>query len=134
MRWMAAVLLLVLAGCTTAGPGPSCGPGERAMVDETLHFGTAIPSGGQVGAAEWTDFLAREVTPRFPQGLTVWPASGQWQGADKAVVREGSYVLNLLRADDAAADDSVRAIAQAYKQRFRQDAVMRVRAPACVSF
>jgi hypothetical protein len=73
------------------------------------------------------------VTPRFPSGLTVWPAAGQWRGNDGEVVREASYVLNLLHAPDAKSEADVVAIVTEYKKQFEQEAVLRVRSAACLS-
>ena len=40
-----------------------------------LYFAVATVDGADAGAAEqrWRDFLDREVTPRFPDGLSVFP-------------------------------------------------------------
>ena len=65
-----------LAGCASA-PFAPCGSGEQPATSDLLYFGTAKPN-GVVSAQEWAQFLERTVTPRFPQGLSVWPASGQW--------------------------------------------------------
>ena len=135
VRLRPALLALVLcasAGCASL-QAPRCAAEAKPMIEETLYFGTQTPD-SPVSPEQWQAFLATEVTPRFPQGLSVWPASGQWQSADGSITREASYVLTLLHADDAASDTAVRAIAEAYKQRFRQEAVMRVRETACVSF
>lgn len=127
---LAAAVALGLAGCASLAP---CRGGETPMVRETLYFGTAMP-GGRVSAAQWRAFVEEVVTPRFPQGLTVWPASGQWRGEDGRIVREGSEVLELVHPDGAEPDRAVHEITQLYKSRFRQEAVLRLRAPACVSF
>jgi hypothetical protein len=124
-------VLALLAAC--AAPGrPACGPGERPAVSELLYFGSATPDGA-VSAEAWSVFLAETVTPRFPDGLTAWPASGQWRGPDGVLVHEASWVLSLVHPDDPAAEAGVRAVIEAYKARFRQEAVLRVRAGACVS-
>ena len=111
----------------------SCAPGEQGMVNEMLYFGTQTPAGA-VTTEQWSQFLGTVVTPRFPQGLTVWPASGQWQSADGSITREASYALNLLHPDDAASETAIRAILAEYKSRFRQEAVLRVKSSACASF
>ena len=111
----------------------SCRADEQRLVSETLYFGTAKP-GGTVEPAEWSRFLQDSVTPRFPEGLTVWQASGQWRGADGTIVEEGSRVLTLVHADDAANSRNVEEIAAEYKRRFKQEAVLRTREPVCVSF
>lgn len=121
--------VLLLTGCTALPPSP-CRSGETAAVVETLYFGTATPD-GRVSAADWQDFLAREVTPRFPQGLTVSAAEGQWRGADGRIVREATQVLTLVTAGSDAA--ALQAIISAYRTRFRQEAVLHVRHAACLA-
>lgn len=130
---LALVTVLAVSACATAVGTPPCAPGEQAWTQELLYFGTARPD-GTVSATEWAAFLDAEVTPRFPDGLTGWPASGQWRGADGALVREHSHVLNLLHPGGEAPDAAIRAVVGAYKARFQQEAVLRVRALACVSF
>lgn len=98
-----------------------------------IYFGMARPGGGNVTETEWSEFLRTVVTPRFPAGLTVWPAAGQWRGNNGEVVRESSYVLNLLHAPDAKTEAEVVAIVNEYKQRFEQEAVLRVRSAACMT-
>ena len=133
MRALALLLAVAAAGCAAPGGGAACAAGEERMVNELLYFGTARPQ-GVVSADEWAQFLRTSVTPRFPQGLTAWPAAGQWKGADGAIVREDSFLLSLLHPDDEASDAAVRAIAADYKSRFQQEAVLRVKSRACVSF
>jgi hypothetical protein len=128
-----ALLASVLAGCASAPPRLACAAGEERLVQDALYFGTATPT-GVVTPGQWSGFLGGTVTPRFPQGLTVSHASGQWRGADGAIISEESYVLTLLHPDDAASERAVREIIDAYKQAFAQEAVLRVKSPACASF
>lgn len=125
-------LAVTLAGCAAA-PALRCGAGEQLLVSELLYFGTERP-GGVVTAEEWSGFLRDVVTPRFPEGLTVWPASGQWRAAGGAVTREASHVLNLIHPETEAAESAVRETVTEYKNRFQQEAVLRVKGNACVSF
>lgn len=97
-------------------------------------FGRDI--GNRVGVSEqaWQRFLAREITPRFPDGLTVTDASGQWRDpASGRIVREPSklVIIVLPGNDDEARLD---AVVDAYKRQFRQQSVALVVEPACVSF
>lgn len=128
-----ALTWLLLASACASLETPRCGSGERAAVSELLYFGTDRPDGGTVSAAEWTAFLNTVVTPRFPAGLTVWSAAGQWQSATGAITRESSYVLNLLHPGDATSETGVRAVVAEYRQRFAQEAVLRVRSAVCMS-
>ncbi|CAL1240660.1 DUF3574 domain-containing protein [Candidatus Methylocalor cossyra] len=124
-----AVCLGAVMGC--ASEPPVCRPGERASTVETLYFG----AGGApaVSAADWRDFLEREVTPRFPEGLTWWSARGQWRNQAGTVQGERSYVLQIVHANPAAAEPAIAALAQRYRERFRQLAVLRVRSASCAA-
>lgn len=122
----------VIAGCA-ARPEAACPAGERRSVNELIYFGTGMP-GGVVSVEQWTGFLRDVVTPRFPEGLTSWPASGQWRAGDGSLTREDSHVLNLVHVADDATEQAVRFIIADYKDRFRQEAVLRVKTHACVSF
>jgi hypothetical protein len=134
---MRLVLIVTLLAPALLGCAPldktACQAGEQSTVSEMLYFGMAKPAGGTVSEEEWATFLRTVVTPRFPAGLTAWPASGQWRGADGQVVRENSYVLNLLHPADAAAERAIQAIVAEYKSRFAQEAVLRVKAGVCTS-
>jgi hypothetical protein len=131
-RLAAVVAALALAGCASVQQ-PACTAEEKAWLQDSVYFGTARP-GGTVSPEEWAEFLKSAVTPRFPQGLTVWQASGQWRGDDGKIVREASYVLNLLHPNDASSEKAVLEIVVEYRSKFQQDSVLRVKAPACVSF
>jgi hypothetical protein len=123
---------VLVTGCA-ASPGPACPAGERRSVDELIYFGTGRAD-GVVSDDEWAAFLRDVVTPRFPDGLTTWPASGQWRAGDGSLTREDTHVLNLVHAADDASEKAVQAIVGDYKDRFRQEAVLRVKTQACVSF
>lgn len=130
-RFGVAAAALSLAGC--AAFEPACAPGETPAASDVLYFGTETPA-GEVTPAQWDAFLRDAVTPRFPEGLTAWRATGQWRSASGSTVREGSYVLSIVHPDTGKADAAIRAIAGEYKARFRQEAVLRVRSRACISY
>jgi hypothetical protein len=124
--------ITLMAACSGLVPR-SCPSDQKAMTADYLYFGAAKPD-GQVSADDWRTFLDEVVTPRFPQGLSVWQASGQWKSAAGPIVREPSYVLNIVHESSEATDAAIAGIMSAYKSRFRQEAVLRVRSAACVSF
>lgn len=143
MRRSCAAVLLILWGATSAlparaqeapSPGLACRTDARHMVRLELLFGLSIPRGGQVSELEWAAFLAEEVTPRFPEGLTVLDAYGQWRGPTGMITREASKLVLILYVPDATSDERIEAIRAAYKTRFSQDSVMRIDAAYCVSF
>lgn len=98
-------------------------------------FGRDIGHRVGVSEAAWTRFLAREVTPRFPDGLTVVDAVGQWRdpGSGRIVREPSKLVMIVLPGKD---DDQARldAVVQAYKQQFRQQSVGLVVQAGCVLF
>ncbi|PGH53275.1 hypothetical protein CRT60_25595 [Azospirillum palustre] len=106
-----------------------------AMIEAQLFFGRNI--GNEIGVSErdWTDFLNGEVTPRFPNGLTVTDGSGHWRDIETGrLVREPSKILTLLADGDPATLGLIREIVDLYKGRFHQQSVALVVRPVCVSF
>ena len=91
----------------------------------------SIPDGGgTVSDSAWAVFLREVVTPRFPDGLTVYRAEGQWREDGGRVLREETFVLEIVHPDGPSAEADFREIAAEYKHRFRQQSVMRVTTPA----
>jgi hypothetical protein len=134
MRIFFAALVVAQASVASA-QSLSCTVPQKPMVEVDMMFGRNI--GGKLGVTEalWRAFLAREVTPRFPDGLTVFDTTGQWRDAKtKAVIREPSRIVRIIMPADAQANEKIGAIAAAYKLQFRQDSVGIVTRPACVSF
>jgi hypothetical protein len=126
------LLLLMVTACASA-PSPCVAP-LATQLSDTLYFGSSIPGGGEVTEAQFAEFLERVVTPRFPDGLTVWDARGQWRDASGRVLREPSHVLQLLHADAPDTERRIAEIIAAYKAEFHQEAVLRVREEACVGY
>lgn len=138
MRWLAFALALGLAGCVTpqaSAPTPSaCAVGD-AMVETQLFFGMSTPKGGFVSVRDWDAFVAREVSPRFPEGFSVIDGAGFWRdGTTHKTISEKSKVVVRLHAPSAEADQAIGAIVEAYKVKFEQEAVLRVDRPVCAKF
>ncbi len=130
---LAAVGALALASGCASGGRPHCAPGQQAMLSEALYFGTSKPD-GTVGPADWQAFLDEVVTPRFPQGFSVWRAAGQWKSEAGSIVSEASYVLNIVHAGASSDRQALGDIVATYKTRFQQEAVLRVQGAVCASF
>jgi len=109
-----------------------CGTSSTPQVRTTLYFGLARPK-GSVTELEWQLFLRDEVTKRFPSGLTVWGAEGQWRTPSGTVDHEQSKVLLLVHTDTAAARQSVLALIEAYRKTFEQESVLWESARVCVA-
>lgn len=139
----AALSLFLIAGPAVAqlAPAPTApvlvceAYAAGAMIEAQLFFGRNI--GNEIGVSErdWTDFLNGEVTPRFPNGLTVTDGSGHWRDIETGrLVREPSKILTLLADGDPATLVLIREIVDLYKGRFHQQSVALVVRPVCVSF
>ena len=115
-------------------PFPQCPRGLAPMRNIELILGRNISGGGFVSDADWARFVDTEVTPRFPNGLSVFDAQGQWRGPDGVLVREPSKMILIVVKD--AKDDAakVEAIRTAYKTRFKQQSVLLIEHRECVSF
>jgi hypothetical protein len=99
-----------------------------------MYFGRNIGGSLGVSEAEWDAFVDAEITPRFPDGLSVADLEGQWRDSQTgAIVREPSKALTIFLSSDG---DRVKldAIVDAYKAQFQQQAVALVIERSCLSF
>jgi Protein of unknown function (DUF3574) len=140
-------LLVTAVTCLTLGAGAlaayraarpdagrsTCPPGASQMARIELLFGTTRKGGAAVGEVEWQSFIDAEVTPRFPDGLTVLTGFGQWRSG-KSVRKEGSRVLLIWAPRRPDNDARIEAIRDTYKAQFEQESVLRVDSLSCVSF
>jgi hypothetical protein len=135
--------LIFAAGCFAGGrlQPPVGAQGFTVVMDcgtsapqlrTTLYFGLARPK-GSVSELDWQVFLRDEVTRRFPDGLTVWEAEGQWRTPAGTIDHEQSKVLLLVHADTPAARQSVLAVIEAYRKTFEQQSVLWESARVCVA-
>jgi hypothetical protein len=116
----------------------------QGWVDTRLYFGLGPFDAGpaqsgrieaRVTDAEWLAFLDKEVTPRFPAGLSVIDCYGQWQGKQMtAPTRLRSKILIVDYPDTPANRAKIDAIRIAWKKRTGDQSVMSVTQPAEVSF
>ena len=81
--------------------------------------------------AEWAAFLADDVTPRFPDGLSVLNVEGQAREPSGRIVRERTKLLVVVVFDAPAHRGKVREIVEAYNSRFGQHSVFRSEQPVC---
>lgn len=110
-------------------------PHSHKMVSITLAFGLSTPDGRQVTAKEWNDFLAKTVTPRFPAGLSVIEAQGQWQEMPaQPVTHEPSRLVWIMAPDSPSLVPALDAIREIYKKRFNQKSVAAFMHSGCASF
>lgn len=147
-RWYALLLCIVMTGCSTTGPlntnsfnqsatrserVEKCVPEGNAVTRTTMYFGLSKPS-GKVSEREWQAFLNDQVTTRFPQGLTVWEADGQWRQSDGTISREHAKVLLLIHDGKATSLNALAEIVSGYRNTFEQESVLWESAQVCAAF
>src|SRR5471032_2937923 len=81
--------LLLLGACAPQQQAPACAAPLKPAVEVDLFY-------GEVSDADWASYLAEEVTPRFPNGLTAVDAAGQWRGPSGVISRERSKMLIIV--------------------------------------
>jgi hypothetical protein len=136
MRFFGTLLVLALAltGSANAQTGECRGTQKPQQVAE-LMFGRKIGDRIAVSAAQWARFVDREITPRFPDGLSVLDAQGQWRDTERnTIVREPSKLVQIVLPGKVEDNDRLNEIAEAYKKQFRQQSVAVIVRGACVSF
>jgi hypothetical protein len=153
-------VLLAVSGCATTAPlahqtqpattsttaslqGDAARPDAAAgWVRSELYFGVGEESGPSerkqtdaITEAQWRAFLDKEVTPRFPDGLTVFDAYGQWlfRGAAEPN-RLRTKVLVVLHENTPQRRADIEAIRLAWKQATKHQSVLWAQQAVEVSF
>ena len=123
----------LLAACSGTA-GVACPEGTERFVEYQLFLGRSGTDGEVVDDAAWEGFLADTVTPRFPGGLTVLDARGQWRGSSGEIQKERSKLLVILAPPGDGVPRLINEVTEEYKRRFDQESVLSVVGDACVSF
>jgi len=132
---LAAIVVLPLLVIGAAGEPIACSAPLKPQQVAELLLGRKIGDRLAVSETQFLNFLDREITPRFPDGLTVYDARGQWRDQERnRIVREPSKVVMIVLPGKPEDMARLGEIAEAYKKRFKQQSVGIVLRPACVSF
>ncbi len=118
-------------------PDELTGPGSEPWVRAELYFSQPRADRDAGTDEAFMDFLDNEVTPRFPDGLTLLSGIGQWRGSDGDIGQTRSHVLIILFPSDSAAASSalLEEIRDTFEEQFDQESVLRADAAAvCTSF
>ena len=136
--WVSSAALAADAGAVTPSlEGDAAHPEAARWVRAELYFGVGPADAADAAAREarWRDFLDREVTPRFPDGLSVIEAYGQWRSPGAASPsRLASKVLVILFEDNPKNRRALDEIRSAYKAATHSKSVLLVLQAANVSF
>ncbi|OFW97099.1 MAG: hypothetical protein A3D94_06525 [Alphaproteobacteria bacterium RIFCSPHIGHO2_12_FULL_66_14] len=132
------VCALLLSACaqTSTPPQPpqlaaTCAAPLKSALELNLYFGRDIEGGGEVSEGQWARFVADEVTPRFPDGLSVLNVAGQSRNSQNQTLRERTKLLIVVIFDAPAHQAKVQAIVEVYNRRFGQHGVFRTEHTVC---
>lgn len=126
----AAILTLALAGCATQ-PKPACPVGQSELRTAQLFLSAKPPA--KISDNDIRKFVDAEVTPRFPDGVTVVDGGGQWRGDENRMIREAAKVVMIVLPEKGDPVAKVEQVRTAYRARFKQDSVVLLPPPACVA-
>ena len=126
--------VLALAGCASRPRelAANCLPSSEKPTAELL-FGRLADGAPSVSEAEFNRFIYPEVSPRFPDGLTVVNAKGRWSLPAGSVIGERPKLVMIVlhgASDDQAKLEAIRSV---YQARYHQQSVLLPTGPGCVS-
>ncbi|NHO54708.1 DUF3574 domain-containing protein [Acetobacter estunensis] len=127
---------MLVTGCACRPTLRTCSALNAApSLQVTLMFGMMRSDGRPVPESAWQAFLRTDITPRFPNGLTVLPAQGQWrERATGAIQSEPSRLVWIVTSDTAHLSQRLEAIRAAWRSRFDQQSVGVSLTAACSAF
>jgi Protein of unknown function (DUF3574) len=133
-KTMVATAALLLLGACTPQPQTSasaCASPLKPALQVDLYFGRETDKGREITEAEWASFVTAEVTPRFPDGLSVLDVAGQYREPSGRIQRERTKLLVVVVFDAPAHGPKVQAIVETYSRRYGQHSVFRVEHAVC---
>lgn len=133
--WVTLAFLIVAQSSDAEAKSALCRNGQKPSQVVQLLFGRGYGDDAGVTEPDWISFVSRELTPRFPDGLTIINSAGQWRDPGKnTTIREASKVVEIVlpgRNSDAL---KINAVVEAYKLQFHQQSVGLIVEAACVRF
>lgn len=127
----ALIALLAATGCAGAPKFAACPAGQEELRTAQLFLGRGEPNNRSIDR-DIRRFVDEEITPRFPDGVTVVDGGGPWKGSENLLIREAAKVVLIVlpRGDGPERVEAVRA---AYRTRFRQDSALLINQSSCAT-
>lgn len=124
------VVVLISSGCIVDNSTTSTVAATKHDVVTTLYFGLGVGDAGDlVAPGAWEDFVSTDIANALPAGFTVIESTGRWKDKD-SVVREPSRMLVVIHDGSEATSQKLDLLRETYKNRFKQESVLRVDTPA----
>ena len=96
MRLVGALIVLTtLAGCASAPKMAACPAGQEELRTAQLFLGRGAPKSRSVDR-DIRRFVDEEISPRFPDGVTVMDGGGAWKGSENLLIREAAKVVLIV--------------------------------------
>lgn len=94
-----------------------------------------MPGGREVTDAQWREFVEQVLIREFPDGATIFDASGTWFSTrQNRTISERSIMVSVIVPDARHAAPKVARVIGEYKSRFAQDSVLRAERAVCFAF
>lgn len=132
--WLRVSVIAVTISLGTACASSGRPTGLKPAHVERLYFGRNIGDTATVSDSAWNGFVHTVLTPAFPEGATVWDAAGQWRAPNGELVRERSFVVELVHLVTPEVEARIQHVMEDYKRRFSQQSVLRLVTNAWAGF
>jgi hypothetical protein len=131
MGWLRAFLVFAAIATTlpvlpvwAQAPASLCHDPLKPMLRVELYFGRDMRGHHIVSDRQWAHFLAHDLSPAFPEGLTVFDGRGQWRDPGRATItREQTKIVVIVTPDSGGVRARVTTVVSVYKDRFQQHSV-----------
>ncbi len=120
LRFFALIVLLLCSGLVSAQQHDT-----TSYYKVELYFGLS-QNGHRISEKKWQRFVDGYITPRFPDGMTIIDANGQWRNKQQKITKERSKVVVLICKRGAVTDSSLSVIKSNYCKLFEQESVTEV--------
>ncbi|WP_394849924.1 DUF3574 domain-containing protein [Pendulispora brunnea] len=107
--------------------------GSTPMVSTELIFGLDR-KGTPIPETDFAAFVDAEITPRFPDGLSIIDVKGQYRMSTGQIIKEPSKLLLVYHDGSRQNSQKLEDIRTAYKTQFEQESVLRTDEIICVAF
>jgi hypothetical protein len=137
VRFIGAMGLAIALFASQAGPASAaCAfSNQKAMFVLQFFFGQTQKNGQPVPELTWTNFLQNTVTPRFPDGLTVYNTYGQSMNpTTHKLTREVTKVVMIATENTPATRARAVQIIEAWKSTANMNSVGLMTSTACAMF
>ena len=114
---MKRILLAGILALTLALPSFAATQVRENAVWYRVHLGTGLTE-TRVTDAEIAAFIDSFVTERFPDGMTIIAARGQWSSKEHGLTREITTVIDIQCGDTPENSEKIKEIAEEYVRRF----------------